>query len=224
MPASMTVSPARSARPSLSHGPAPRSASASNGFAASVAIAASAKKFVILQQEKHELERIVCVDSLTGLANRRHALSLLDAEWKRSVRDGTPLSLVIIDLDHFHAFNETYGHPGGDTCLRRVTAEMVNCLRRPSDFLGRYGGEEFIAVLANTDAMGARIVAERLRIAVEELAIPHSGSSCANKVVTISVGFATILPKSEKGVDSADQESRHALLSAKSTGRNQDLR
>lgn len=174
-----------------------------------------------LQQEKHELERIVCVDSLTGVANRRHALTLLDAEWKRSVRDGTPLSLVIIDLDHFHSFNETYGHPGGDACLRRVTAEMVTCLRRPSDFLGRYGGEEFVAVLANTDAMGARIVAERLRSAVETLAIPHSGSSCANKVVTISVGFATILPKTEKGVDALIQKADASLLAAKATGRNQ---
>jgi diguanylate cyclase (GGDEF)-like protein len=175
----------------------------------------------ILQQEKTELERIVCVDSLTGIANRRHALTLLEAEWKRSLRDGTPLSLVIIDLDHFHAFNETYGHPGGDACLRRVTAEMVTCLRRPSDFLGRYGGEEFIAVLANTDAMGARIVAERLRESVERLAIPHSGSSCADKVVTISVGFATILPKSEKGVEALIKKADTLLLAAKSTGRNQ---
>jgi diguanylate cyclase (GGDEF)-like protein len=174
-----------------------------------------------LQQEKHELERIVCVDSLTGVANRRHALTLLDAEWKRSVRDGTPLSLVIIDLDHFHSFNETYGHPGGDACLRRVTAEMVMCLRRPSDFLGRYGGEEFVAVLANTDAMGARIVAERLRTAVETLAIPHSGSSCANKVVTISVGFATILPKTDRGADALIAQADAALLAAKATGRNQ---
>jgi len=175
----------------------------------------------ILQQEKTELERIVCVDSLTGVANRRHALTLLEAEWKRSVRDGTPLSVVMIDIDHFHAFNETYGHPGGDTCLRRVTAEMVNCLRRPSDFLGRYGGEEFIAVLANTDSLGARIVAERVREAVEHLAIPHSGSSCANKVVTISVGFATVLPKSEKGVEALIKKADTLLLAAKSTGRNQ---
>lgn len=175
----------------------------------------------ILQQEKTELERIVSVDSLTGVANRRHALSLLDAEWKRSIREGTPLSLVMIDIDHFHAFNETYGHPGGDACLRRVTAEMVMCLRRPSDFLGRYGGEEFIAVLANTDAMGARIVAERLRESVEKLAIPHSGSSCPGKVVTISVGFATILPKSEKGVEALIKKADTLLLAAKSTGRNQ---
>jgi diguanylate cyclase (GGDEF)-like protein len=173
-----------------------------------------------LQKEKHDLERIVCVDSLTGIANRRHALSLLDAEWKRSTRDGTPLSLVIVDIDHFHAFNETYGHPGGDACLRRVTAEMVMCLRRPSDYLGRYGGEEFIAVLANTDGAGAQIVAERLRAAVETLGIPHASSTCSG-FVTISVGFATMQPTVERPPESIIKLADSALLRAKSAGRNQ---
>ena len=169
-----------------------------------------------LQKEKHDLERIVCVDSLTGVANRRHALTLLEAEWKRSARESTPLSLVIIDLDCFHAFNETYGHPGGDACLRRVTAEMVMCLRRPSDFLGRYGGEEFIAVLANTDAAGAQIVAERMRAAVYALQIPHQTSTCA-EWVTISVGFATATPKPDTSWDALLSAADGALLTAKST-------
>jgi two-component system, chemotaxis family, response regulator WspR len=173
----------------------------------------------VLQEEKHELERIACVDSLTGVANRRHTMALLDAEWKRSMRDGTPLSMVIVDIDHFHAYNETYGHPGGDACLRKVTAEIATCLRRPSDYVGRYGGEEFIAVLANTDASGARIVAERVRYAVERLAIPHSTSSCS-RYVTISVGFATMLPKSEHGVEMLIKAADSALLRAKASGRN----
>ena len=172
-----------------------------------------------LQREKHDLERIVCVDSLTGIANRRHALSLFEAEWKRSIREATPISLIIVDLDCFHAFNETYGHPGGDACLRRVTAEMVMCLRRPSDFLGRYGGEEFIAVLANTDAAGARIVAERLRSAVESLQIPHKGSTCSEHV-TISVGFATTQPDQEMLHDTLIAAADDALLRAKAEGRN----
>lgn len=172
-----------------------------------------------LQREKHDLERIVCVDSLTGIANRRHALTLLEAEWKRSAREATPLSLIIVDLDHFHAFNEAYGHPGGDACLRKVTAEMVMCLRRPSDFLGRYGGEEFIAVLANTDAAGARIVAERLRAAVEALAVPHDASTCA-KVATISVGFASALPVPDATHDALVAAADNALLVAKASGRN----
>jgi diguanylate cyclase (GGDEF)-like protein len=172
-----------------------------------------------LQREKLDLERTVCVDSLTGLANRRHALALLGAEWKRSAREGTPLSLVMIDLDCFHQFNETYGHPGGDRCLRDVTDAMVVCLRRPSDFLGRYGGEEFIAVLANTDALGAQLVAERMRANVEGLAIPHAASECA-KVVTISVGFATGRASLEGHVDELVKSADLALLAAKTQGRN----
>jgi diguanylate cyclase (GGDEF)-like protein len=172
-----------------------------------------------LQREKHDLERIVCVDSLTGLANRRHALTLLHAEWKRSVRDGTPLSIVMVDLDFFHAFNETYGHLGGDACLRSVTDAMVVCLRRPSDYLGRYGGEEFIAVLASTDALGARLVAERMRNNVEALRIPHASSSCA-RFVTISVGHASARPSAASGPDDLVAAADRALLAAKAGGRN----
>jgi diguanylate cyclase (GGDEF)-like protein len=172
-----------------------------------------------LQRQKQDLERIACVDSLTGVANRRHALRLLEAEWKRSARDGTPLSIVMVDLDCFHAFNERYGHIGGDRCLRRVTDTMVRCLRRPSDYLGRYGGEEFIAVLANTDATGAGIVAERMRAAVAELAIPHEASTCGG-VVTMSVGFATGRATLTSALDTLVSAADSALLSAKASGRN----
>ena len=172
-----------------------------------------------LQRQKQDLERIACVDSLTGIANRRHALTLLEAEWKRSAREGTPLSLVMVDLDCFHAFNEHYGHIGGDRCLRQVTDCMVRCLRRPSDFLGRYGGEEFIAVLAGTDAEGAAIVAERMRAAVESLGIPHEKSECSS-VVTMSVGFATCRPTLAGDAETLVNSADHALLSAKADGRN----
>jgi diguanylate cyclase (GGDEF)-like protein len=172
-----------------------------------------------LERENSDLERMVCVDFLTGLANRRHAITLLAAEWKRSAREKTPLSVVMIDLDCFHAFNEQYGHPGGDSCLRRVTEAMVACLRRPSDFLGRYGGEEFLAVLPNTDAIGARIVAERLCATVEALGIPHQTSECS-RVVTISAGFATQQATADRRVDSLVATADKALLGAKSFGRN----
>jgi diguanylate cyclase (GGDEF)-like protein len=146
-------------------------------------------------------------------------MELLGSEWKRAAREQSPLALVMIDLDCFHAYNEQYGHPGGDSCLQRVADAMVRALRRPSDFLGRYGGEEFMAVLPNTDAVGAKIVAERLRAAVEALAIPHAGSTCS-PVVTITAGFAAIrvLPDdtAEKLIASADA----SLLEAKRHGRN----
>jgi diguanylate cyclase (GGDEF)-like protein len=171
-----------------------------------------------LQLEKRALEQSACVDSLTGIANRRHTLALLDAEWKRSIRDGTPLSLVMLDLDSFHAFNERYTHIGGDDCLRRVCAAMVTCLRRPSDFLGRYGGEEFLAVLANTVAIGAQLVGERLRAAVEALAIEHAGATSGR--VTISVGLATGHGQASGTPCDLLREADHALLSAKATGKN----
>lgn len=172
-----------------------------------------------LQRQKHDLECIACVDTLTGIANRRHVLARLHAEWKRATRDGAALAAVMIDLDAFHTFNERYGHLGGDQCLRRVTEVMVGCLRRPSDVLGRYGGEEFIAVLGATDAAGAQIVADRLRAAVESLAIPHDQSPCGS-VVTVSVGFAACRPSSETHPEALLAASDAALLAAKAAGRN----
>ncbi len=174
---------------------------------------------VALQREKQDLQQLVCVDALTGIANRRHSLNLLAAEWRRSMREDQPLALVMVDLDCYHAYNEQYGHLGGDACLQRVTEAMVKCLRRPSDFLGRYGGEEFMAVLPNTNAAGAKIVAERLRATVEALAIPHAKSSCA-RIVTVTAGFAAMKPTAdivmEHLIAVADQE----LLRAKARGRN----
>lgn len=174
---------------------------------------------VALQREKQHLERLVCVDPLTGIANRRHAMELLSSEWRRAAREQLPIALVMLDLDCFHAYNEQYGHLGGDDCLQRAADAMVRCLRRPSDFLGRYGGEEFMAVLPNTDAVGAKIVAERLRAAVEALGIPHATSSCAN-VVTTTVGFASIRVMANDAPEQLIAAADAALLQAKSFGRN----
>lgn len=174
---------------------------------------------VALKKEKHELERLVCVDALTGVANRRHTMALLDSEWRRSGREHRPLGLVMVDLDCYHQYNEQYGHLGGDACLQRVAEAMVKCLRRPADFLGRYGGEEFLAVLPNTDAVGAKIVAERLRAAVESLAIPHCASVCS-QVVTITAGFASLHVAPDLTVDRLIAVADGALLRAKSRGRN----
>lgn len=176
-------------------------------------------EIVALQREKHQLERLVCVDPLTGIANRRHIMDLLGSEWKRAARECLPIAVVMVDLDCFHAYNELYGHLGGDSCLQRVADAMVRCLRRPTDYLGRYGGEEFIAVLPNTDAVGAKIVAERMQAAVEALAIPHDTSSCA-RVVTITAGFAAIKVLPEDAMERLISAADAALLQAKSHGRN----
>ena len=172
-----------------------------------------------LTKEKQDLERLVCVDALTGVANRRHTLSLLEAEWRRSSRDHLPLGVVMIDLDCYHQYNEQYGHLGGDVCLQRVADAMVRCLRRPADFLGRYGGEEFLAVMPNTDAVGAKIVADRLRASVEALAIPHCASVCA-KVVTVTAGFASFHVTADVTMDKLVAVADAHLLRAKASGRN----
>ena len=172
-----------------------------------------------LQRENTQLERLVSVDALTGIANRRHTLAMLDAEWRRSARAHASIALVMVDLDFFHAYNEQYGHLGGDACLRRVSGAMVTSLRRPSDFIGRYGGEEFVAVLPGTDARGAQEVAERLRAAVEGLAIPHTGSTCAPHV-TITAGFAALTVTGEASPEVLIAAADEALLRAKRMGRN----
>lgn len=172
-----------------------------------------------LEETKRELERAVCIDALTGIANRGHFDELLATEWNRAARTGSPLSLVVIDVDDFHAYNELYSHVGGDACLKAVAATMAHCLRRPSDVLCRYGGEEFVALLPDTDGPGACVVAERLRAAVEELGIAHAGSRAA-KVVTISVGVATMAPGLDRPATTLVSAADAALFRAKALGRN----
>lgn len=172
-----------------------------------------------LEKLNEDLERVVCIDPLTGVANRRHFDDLLDMEWRRATRLGTPLSLVMIDLDDFHALNERYTHLGGDACLRRVAGAMAHCLRRPSDIVARYGGDEFVALLPDTDATGAWVVAERLRMHVEQLQVPHEGSRC-HSVVTLSLGTATSSPAADRSSETLIAAADVALFRAKQEGRN----
>lgn len=172
-----------------------------------------------LEDTQRELERAVCIDALTGVANRGHFDQLLAAEWSRATRQGSPLSLVLVDVDDFHVFNERYSHLGGDACLKAVTGAMAHCLRRPSDVVARYGGEEFVALLPDTDAAGACVVAERLRAAVEELGIPHEGSRCAS-VVTVSIGVSTMAPSLDRPGTALVAAADAALYRAKAMGRN----
>ena len=172
-----------------------------------------------LEETKRALERAVCIDALTGIANRGHFDELLATEWNRAARQGSPLSLVVVDVDDFHAYNELYSHVGGDACLKSVASTMANCLRRPSDVLCRYGGEEFVALLPDTDGPGACVVAERLRAAVEELGIKHDGSRAA-AVVTISVGVSTMAPGLDRPATTLVSAADAALFRAKATGRN----
>jgi diguanylate cyclase (GGDEF)-like protein len=172
-----------------------------------------------LEQLNEDLERLVCIDPLTGIANRRHFDDLLTMEWGRATRLGTQLSLVMLDLDDFHALNERYSHLGGDACLKRIAGAMADCLRRPSDLVARYGGDEFVALLPDTDAAGAWLVAERLRLHVEQLQVPHEASRC-HSVVTLSVGTATSVPAADRGCETLIAAADVALFRAKQEGRN----
>jgi diguanylate cyclase (GGDEF)-like protein len=141
-----------------------------------------------LETQLRELSRT----GLTGSPNRRAFDDVLSMEWRRAMREsGACLSLAPIDIDHFKKFNDEYGHPAGDDCLRLVASAISATVQRPGDLAARFGGEDFALLLPNTDARGAKIIAERVRAAVIALAIPHAGNS-ARQVVTISVGIATI--------------------------------
>jgi diguanylate cyclase (GGDEF)-like protein len=137
------------------------------------------------------LRRAAERDHLTGLFNRRYLEEAIAREWRRAVRESpSPLSLLSIDVDHFKAYNDRFGHPAGDGALRRVAHVLQRNLRRPGDLVGRFGGEEFLACLPLTDAAGAAAAAESLRAEVEALRLPHPDNACG--VVTISVGVATV--------------------------------
>ena len=176
-------------------------------------------KEIRLKHKTDLLERYANQDSLTEVANRRCFDLTLDAEWRRAVRDGQRLALLMIDVDHFKQFNDLYGHREGDHCLRRVARALAATLTRPGDFLARYGGEEFAAILPATDLAGAFWMGERLRDAVAELAIPHKRSENA-AYVTISVGCASMFPGSGVSCYTVAQAADEQLYVAKHAGRN----
>lgn len=166
-----------------------------------------------------QLERLSCEDGLTGLANRRHFNEAFQQEWERARREGQPLSLVFVDVDHFKPFNDTYGHLEGDAVLGRVGATLRGCLRRPGDMAARYGGEEFVLLLPGTPMAGALEVARQVHTAIAALGIPHQASGVATHV-TASLGVASVVPLGlERSADllaAADA----AAYAAKKSGRN----
>lgn len=172
-----------------------------------------------LQQANTRLRQQSEVDGLLGIANRRAFDEALTHEWARAVRDFTVTSLLMIDVDYFKNYNDTYGHQAGDSCLKRLAAAIASTLKRPGDVVARYGGEEFSVLLPQTDAAGADEVAREIQDAVSRLAIPHSGSLVSTQV-TVSIGISTVTPtpglKQEAVVHAAD----HALYRAKQAGRN----
>lgn len=170
-------------------------------------------------QRQRSLEELSATDGLTGLANWRTFNDRLEGEWRRAIRPGSSVAVIMADLDHFKAFNDTCGHLAGDECLRSVARAMLSVARRTSDLVARWGGEELAVLLPGTDLEGAVAVAEAMRQAIEHLAIPHPSSPVA-AVVTASLGVAATTPgdgaAKERLVEAADA----ALYEAKRDGRN----
>jgi two-component system chemotaxis family response regulator WspR len=166
------------------------------------------------------LQRLMNSDGLTGLSNRRHFDEYLELEWRRAMREQGQLSLMMIDVDYFKAYNDSFGHLEGDEALRQVAKAIRASSSRPSDLPARYGGEEFALVLPNTSPGGARLLAEKLRQTIAGLTIPHN-APVEGSVLTVSIGLSTVVPQvgshSRQLIQSADQ----GLYAAKHNGRNQ---
>lgn len=172
-----------------------------------------------LEIEKKIAQSNANTDGLTGLANRRFFDEMLSVEFLRLKRSGLPLSLIMLDVDRFKNFNDSYGHLAGDDCLRKIATTIKTIAGRSTDIAARFGGEEFIIVLTETDQNGAATLAERLRQAVEALAIPHSGSDIAD-YVTVSLGVATVFTNNLVSPDQIVALADEALYRAKQAGRN----
>jgi diguanylate cyclase (GGDEF)-like protein len=179
-----------------------------------------AERTARLEQLNQELQGLAERDALTGVANRRRGDIYLQEVWTRLRRDKQPLSVIMLDVDHFKAFNDSYGHQAGDDCLVAVAEAVYAQLMRPTDLVARYGGEEFMVILPNTDRDGVVHVAEQVRRGVEVLAIEHAYSSVGS-VVTVSAGTATMIPGVVGGTEQLLREADIALYRAKRMGRNQ---
>jgi len=168
------------------------------------------------------LRRLTQSDGLTGLANRRYFDEYLESEWARGMAESRECALLMIDVDHFKAYNDTYGHLAGDEALKKVAQAIRGACSRNSDLPARYGGEEFAAVLPATSQGGARLIAEKVRIAVRELQIAHAGSATA-PILTVSIGCAALIPAQGEPAARLISLADERLYRAKRQGRNQVL-
>ena len=171
-----------------------------------------------LQLANQELQRQSLEDGLTGIANRRCFDERLEQEWKRAIRTGDYLSVLLLDVDFFKQYNDIYGHQQGDKCLQYVAQTLAESVQRPSDIVARYGGEEFVVILPETDIDGAKQVAERIRQRILALGIVHSAAE--NHTLTVSIGAATATAKMLMTPQKLLRTADNLLYQAKENGRN----
>ncbi len=179
---------------------------------------ALAERTAALETANRQLYRLATLDGLTQVANRRCFDERLAREWKRLARERSPLSLLLIDIDHFKLYNDHYGHLGGDECLYRVAQALERGVSRPADLVARYGGEEFAVLLPNTDRAGAAHLGRQLKDEVDRLQLPHAQSPVKN-CVTLSLGVATVLPQQDDPLTVLIERADRTLYRAKQLGR-----
>ncbi|MBF0613570.1 MAG: diguanylate cyclase [Magnetococcales bacterium] len=182
-------------------------------------VRARVRNQIELKHARDQLMRLAVTDGLTGLANRRHFDLVLEKEYPRLARNRGLLSMILFDVDHFKAFNDTYGHLAGDDCLRRIGGVVLQAITRAADLGARYGGEEFVCILPETGHEGALRIAERIRTGIHALEIPHAKSSVA-KHVTASLGVVTVRCIAGRSPLHVVAQADEQLYSAKSSGRN----
>lgn len=186
-------------------------------------VRARVRTHLTLKAQSDLLRSLAFIDGLTGVANRRRFDECLQTEWRSCRRRQTPLALIMIDIDHFKRYNDTYGHQTGDACLQAVAALLRESFGRSHDLVARYGGEEFVCLLPDCDADGALAKAETLRQAVERQQLEHADSPSA-AVVTISLGVAACRPAAEDQPEATPEAlllaADAALYAAKRDGRN----
>ena len=178
-----------------------------------------------LESARIQLQRLSTEDPLTAVANHEQFLEFLEREWRRARRDGLPLTLIFIDIDHFRAYNREFGRKAGDEVLKNVGRALAGVVGRPGDLVARYHRDEFALVLASTDGPGAFNISEHVRECIEALKLP-SAKDAPSTVVTASVATATAVPQRESAWEELDliKAARHALREARATGGNRVLR
>lgn len=177
------------------------------------------ESLIELERAKKQLEQLATIDSLTGIPNRRSIDDALQREWLKAMRTSEPLAAMMIDIDHFKNYNDYYGHQAGDVCLRQVAHAIRASLRRPTDYVGRYGGEEFIVLLTHSDWEKAKNMAEKIFASIRLLKLQHLASP-TSEVVTISAGVNIVIPTPKLSVSSLVHQADEALYQAKHDGRN----
>lgn len=178
-----------------------------------------AKTHITIKRQGDYLRSLASIDGLTGIANRRALDERLSSAWAHACRDGAPLSLLMVDIDFFKRYNDHFGHLQGDTCLKRVASALAKSTGRPYDLVARYGGEEFVCLLPDTQADGAKLVAQKMQTAIEQLEIAHPLSE-ASSHVTLSIGIASTMPAQQAHVSQLLEAADAQLYTAKHTGRN----